>query len=80
MLIPLEMYSRNAATVRRFNALNRILEQSSRRPVFSKNFVRGLTNEGTLTIDNVSKELKLPRHPEYVPRNYGESIKSCGHG
>ena len=62
------MYSRNAATVRRLNFLNRILDGHERKSLsFCKNYVRSLS---VLTIDNVSRELKEPQHPEYVPRNY----------
>lgn len=70
------MYSRNAASVRRLNFLNRILEQNNRNVIFSKNLVRGITHDGILTIDNVSREIRPPQHPEYVPRNYCKSL--CG--
>lgn len=69
------MYCRNAATVRRLNFLNRILEQNERKSGFCKNYVRAIS-DNVLTIDNVSRELKEPQHPEYVPRNYCKWI--CG--
>lgn len=68
------MYCRNAATVRRLNVLNRILEQNDRKSVFCKNFVRAIS-DGILTIDNISRDLKEPQHPEYVPRNYCKWLK-----
>lgn len=84
------MYTaRNAATVRRLNVLQRILTPASNSllngTVFGggggvhSNLVRAqLHVDGRVTIDDVSKAIRPPRNPEYVPQKFREYEIACG--
>lgn len=58
-----------AVTVRRIDVLIRILNGRKTHNL-QPNFVRAYSDEGKVTIGNVSKEIKSPKKIEYVPRKY----------
>lgn len=63
------MYNnRNISTVRRINAITRILSQV---PNLNRNLVRALNIDGKIKIDDIEKEIDSPKFPEYVPHKYG---------
>lgn len=78
------MYTvRNAATVRRLNVLQRILTPTNSLNGSTAffggihaNLVRAQHVDGHVTIDDVSKTIRPPRNPEYVPQKFRESIWS----
>lgn len=64
------MYSRNTATLRRLNILQRILSTNPAGLSVQRNLVRAYNVDGKLTIDDVTKEIRLPKNPEYVPQKF----------
>ncbi|XP_045483883.1 von Willebrand factor A domain-containing protein 8 [Pieris rapae] len=58
-----------AVTVRRIDVLIRILNGRKTHKL-QPNFVRAYSDEGKVTIGNVSKEIRSPKKIEYVPRKY----------
>lgn len=70
------MYSRNSATLRRLNVLRRILskDDSFLSTGTHRNLVRALNIDGKITIDDVTKEVTLPKNPEYVPQKFCKSF------
>lgn len=57
-----------AVTVRRIDVLIRILGR--RKAILSSNYVRAYSSEETVTIGDVTKDIKVPKKIEYVPRKY----------
>lgn len=66
-----KMYSRNCATIRRLNMLQRILSPTNH-GIFGvqQNLVRAIYIDGKVTIDDITKEIKQPKNPEYVPQKF----------
>ena len=75
------MYSRNCATVRRLNVLQRILANNNKTSDYffagqssllgiQRNLVRAINIDGKVTIDDVSKDVRPPKNPEYVPQKF----------
>lgn len=64
------MYSRNTATLRRLNILQRILATNQSGVGVQRNLVRAFNVDGKLTIDDVTKEIRPPKNPEYVPQKF----------
>lgn len=64
------MYTRNCATVRRLNILQRILTNSNGIFGVQRNLVRAFNIDGKVTIDDVSKDIRPPKNPEYVPQKF----------
>lgn len=64
------MYSRNTATLRRLNILQRILTTNQAGLGVQRNLVRAFNVDGKLTIDDVTKEIRPPKNPEYVPQKF----------
>lgn len=59
-----------ANTVRRIDVLIRIL--GGHKKFIHANFVRAYSNEGKVTIGDVTKEIANPKNIEYVPRKYSK--------
>ncbi|XP_028166963.1 von Willebrand factor A domain-containing protein 8-like [Ostrinia furnacalis] len=57
-----------AVTVRRLDVLIRIM--SHRKAILSANPVRAYSSEDKVTIGDVTKDIKVPKKIEYVPRKY----------
>lgn len=57
-----------AVTVRRIDVLIRIL--GGRKAILSANYVRAYSSNESVTIGDVTKEIKVPKKIEYVPRKY----------
>lgn len=70
------MYSRNSATLRRLHTLQRILSQTpnnySNGGFFGvkANMVRAFNVDGRVTIDDVAKDIRPAKNPEYVPKKF----------
>lgn len=57
-----------AVTVKRIDVLIRIVGR--RKAILSANNVRAYSSEDKVTIGDVTKEIKVPKKIEYVPRKY----------
>lgn len=75
------MHSRQAATIRRLHVLHRILSvktntvSSVPEPQIIVKFQRNLCSSkmdgmDKITIDDITKSIKIPKNIEYVPRNF----------
>lgn len=64
------MYSRNTATLRRLSILQRILSTNQAGLGVQRNLVRAFNVDGKVTIDDVTKEIRQPKNPEYVPQKF----------
>lgn len=56
----------NLIVARRLGMLNRVLNGRN----WNNVQVRYCSSKGKVTIGNVTKEVREPKFPEYVPRNY----------
>lgn len=54
---------------RRIKLLARILKNNQ----IIHNYVRAYVTSESVAIGNIIKEIKVVKHPEYVPRNYSKS-------
>lgn len=62
------MYSKNAATIRRMGVLQKILSQGKPQQQSSRAF----KIDGKITIGDITREVKIPKNPEYVPQKYSK--------
>ena len=66
---------RNASILRRVSVLHRILTVHKDGLLVQKNLVRALNTNGKVTIDGITKELKEPLNPEFVPQKFCKSLR-----
>lgn len=70
--------TRNAATLRRLNVLHRILSTGNdSRPKIQRLLVRSLSVDGKVTIDGISKAIKIPDDKQLVPQKFRKCPFAC---
>lgn len=60
------MHIKNLAAIHRYNALQRLLLNISPQ----LNLARAFNVDGTVTVDDVTKQIRPPKNPEFVPQKY----------
>lgn len=60
------MYTKNLTAIHRFNALQKLLLYISPQ----RNLTRAFNVDGTVTVDDVTKPIRPPKNPEFVPQKY----------
>lgn len=60
------MYVTNLSAIHRLNVLKKILSNISPQ----LNLTRAFNVDGTITLDDVTKQIKPPKNPEFVPQKY----------
>ncbi len=60
------MYTKNLAAIHRFNVLQKLLLNISPQ----RNLTRAFNVDGTVTVDDVTKQIRPPKNPEFVPQKY----------
>lgn len=64
------MYSKNASTIRRMGVLQKILSQGK----IQQQFSRAFKLDGKITIGDITRDVKIPKNPEYVPQKYSKKF------
>lgn len=60
------MYTKNLAALQRFHVIQKLLQNIAPQ----RNLTRGFNVDGTITVDDVTKQIRPPKNPEFVPQKY----------